>query len=213
MYFSSKNQRFYDYMKKLGFFLSICCYLACQPDAIDAQQAGCTDPNAANFNPLANQNNGTCTYPPSNYVAPVVTNLSATVNESSGIIWWRDRVWTHNDSGGAPAIYAVDTLTGNISQTVTLQGATNIDWEDIAQDANFIYVNDLGNNSGNRMNLRIFKVAKADIPLSGNATVVPTVLNIRYPQQTVFNDANTHNFDCEGFIAWRDSIHIFKSAF
>ena len=36
----------------------------------------------------------------------------------------------------------------------------NTDWEEISQDKDFIYIGDIGNNSGNRDDLKIYRAGK-----------------------------------------------------
>ncbi len=80
------------------------------------------------------------------------------IAETSGLVFFDNRLITHNDSGGMNALYEINTGTGNISRTVTIQNATNVDWEDICTDNDYIYIGDFGNNNGNRTNLKIYKV-------------------------------------------------------
>jgi hypothetical protein len=40
-------------------------------------------------------------------------------------------IWTHEDSAGAPELYALDAAGATVA-TLTLEGETNVDWEDIA---------------------------------------------------------------------------------
>ncbi|MEO0332433.1 MAG: hypothetical protein AAF223_12225, partial [Bacteroidota bacterium] len=56
------------------------------------------------------------------------------ISEASGIVASRNNpgiLWTHNDSGHEPKIYAIDT-SGEIAGEWVIAGATNRDWEDIA---------------------------------------------------------------------------------
>lgn len=177
-------------------------------------QSNCTDPQALNYNPTAGTNDGaTCIYPTTLHNPRVLTPIDEKVNESSGLILFRAKVWTHNDSGGEPEIYAIDSTDGHILQTIRLKGFTSdsiIDCEDLTQDADYIYLNDMGNNNGDRQNLRIYKIAKKDISENKNDTVSFSIIRFKYPQQTSFESSQTHNFDCEAFITYRDSIHLFS---
>lgn len=71
------------------------------------------------------------------------------IPESSGIARSRrhaDLYWTHNDSGGKPEIFAVHK-DGTLVRRVLVPGATNVDWEEIAVDAqNRLVVADIGDN-------------------------------------------------------------------
>lgn len=140
----------------------------------------------------------------------IVQTLPNTVNESSGIIYWRDKIWTHNDSGDDPNIYELNIESGTLLQTVTFSEATARDWEDMAQDSTHIYVSDMGNNAGKRRDLAIYKVEKSDI-LAGEKEIPWTKLNIIYPDRTNYKPpAYKHNFDCEAILAFEDSLYIFS---
>lgn len=183
-----------------------CCFFVTKANA---QVNGCTDPVASNYNSLATVNNGTCTYtnvsrtPVSKFTPP--TELK----ENSGLLYWNDKLWTHNDGGNSASLYELDTL-GNLLRTITVSNATNNDWEDIAQDDTYIYIGDFGNNaSGNRTDLKIYRVAKTDV-LAGN-TVSATTINFSYADQTDFTAkaGNTTDFDCEAMIVANGKIYLF----
>lgn len=63
-------------------------------------------------------------------------------------------LWTHNDSGGEPVLYAVSSDTGDLRGKVRLRGVANVDWEDIAsfeRDGQaWLVVGDIGDNFGRR---------------------------------------------------------------
>ncbi len=72
-------------------------------------------------------------------------------------------LWSHNDSGGAAAIYALDT-EGKLVTTLQLQGITNRDWEDIAvakdpkTGKSCIYIGEIGDNGARYSSIKIYKV-------------------------------------------------------
>jgi len=176
--------------------------------SITAQVAGCTDPLASNFNPSATLNNGSCAYNPVS-ISPLQSfNLSGNLIETSGLISWENYVWTHNDSQDIN-LYALDSATGNIAQSYALNGKTNTDWEEISQDADFVYVGDFGNNqNGNRADLKILRIDKNS--LLANLPIVETI-NFSYSNQTNLTPTGSNNtdFDCEAFIVSADSIYLF----
>lgn len=140
-----------------------------------------------------------------------LTPLAPEVNESSGLVFWQGKVWTHNDSGGEPEIYSIDTTTGQIVQTIKLLHAKNEDWEDITQDDHYFYVGDVGNNKGIRKDLKIYKVAKVLIPVNGNAEISDwEEIDFRYADQKVFEKKmNKNDFDCEAISSFGDSLYLF----
>src|SRR5947208_3083247 len=99
-----------------------------------SQNAGCPDPAANNYDSSITINDGSCSY--NNVALPSLRkyNLNTMLNESSGLLWWNNQVWSHNDSGGEPSIYAMDISSNTIQRIVNVINATNVDWEDIAQD-------------------------------------------------------------------------------
>lgn len=171
-------------------------------------QPGCTDPQALNFDPQATDNDGSCLYASTPYTPEEITVLPAGLKEGSGLAYFDDRLWIIEDGGNPNQIYAIDTLTGALHQLVILANTENIDWEDLAQDDQHLYIGDFGNNPGNRTDLRILKIKK-DALLTG--TVTPEVIEFSYSDQTDFTQAdNANNFDCEAFLFWNDSLHLFS---
>ncbi|MFD1550591.1 hypothetical protein DNU06_14660 [Putridiphycobacter roseus] len=139
-----------------------------------------------------------------------VTPLNAQVSETSGLVFVAGKLITHNDSGGAAALYELDTTTGDVTRTVVVQNASNIDWEAITRDADFIYVGDFGNNNGDRTDLSIYKISIEDYINSTNDTVVADTIQFSYADQTQFNSTQfSTNFDAEAFIVSQDSLYIF----
>lgn len=171
-------------------------------------QTGCTDAQALNFDPGALENDGSCTYPITNYQPVQIAELPSQINEASGAEFFGGQFWLHLDGGAGPVLHTIDTLTGAVLQTYPLPSIQNTDWEDLAEDATHLYIGDFGNNGGNRTDLRIYKISKNDL-LAGTATA--EVINFTFSDQSNFNNANqSHNFDCEAFVVLGDSLHIFS---
>lgn len=173
-----------------------------------AQIVGCTDPQATNYNPSATMNDGSCLYDPASLAPTASFSLSADVKETSGLIEWNNHIWTHNDNTDVN-LYSLDTTNGTISQVNALNGVGNMDWEEISQDNNYVYVGDFGNNAnGNRKDLHILRIEKNS--LLSNTPLIDTIY-FSYADQTDFAPAGNNNtdFDCEAFIVSNDSIFLF----
>ena len=172
-------------------------------------QSGCPDPQATNYNPAATRNDGSCQYPVTGAALPPRAALNPELNESSGLQVAGGGLWSHNDSGNPPVLFRVDSASGRTVQRVRLRGVANVDWEDLAADATYLYVGDFGNNFGNRRDLRILRVALADLGLAADSARTQ-VIAFRYPDQTDFTSRlNQHNFDCEAMFFAHDSLHLF----
>jgi hypothetical protein len=131
-------------------------------------------------------------------------------------------LWTHNDAANEGAkLYRIDPTNGSILQTVTLEGITNIDWEDITEDDTHIYIGDVGNNidgaRGDGANdLRILKFEKNKIPQSGDVTIsnsnIETIIFIYEDQPRPLDGtkgSNNTEFDCEAIVYAGGKIHLF----
>ena len=135
--------------------------------------------------------------------------LPDSIKESSGLIKLDNQLWTHNDSGDEAKLYQVDESTGAILKTLTLSNATNNDWEDISYDENYVYIGDFGNNNGNRRDLKIYKIPRAD--LKTETTTVAEIINFSYSDQTDFtSNNNKHNFDMEAMVAYKGKLYLFS---
>ena len=176
-----------------------------------AQVEGCTDPNANNYNPEATNNDGSCTYNLTIYNPPLRSLLPDEIKESSGLAFTNGKLWTINDSDGLPVLYAFDTISGQIDQRITITDAINIDWEALADDDQFIYIGDFGNNSGTRDDLTIYRVLKSDIPSVGDAAIESTKLTFTYSDYSgPVENRKSNNFDCEAFIADSEFLYLFS---
>ena len=129
----------------------------------------------------------------------IASTLPATINETSGLIYFNGRLVTHNDSGNNPELYEIDQTSGAIVRTVTIANASNNDWEDIAQDDTYLYIGDIGNNSGNRMDLKVYRILKSDFESS--TTVQADTIRYSYEDQTDFTpNPNNTEWDAEALI-------------
>ena len=161
------------------------------------------------LSPLAwSQEEGTASFSPL-YVPQFRSELPHEVHETSGLFFHNGRLWTHNDSGGKPILYGLDTTTFEIVQRLTLKNAKNKDWEDVCTDGETVFVGDFGNNNGNRKKLRIYTFPLSAIPKEGDATVEVDTIVFRFADQTNFEKRkHLHDFDCEAMFATEDHLYL-----
>ncbi|MCC7106533.1 MAG: hypothetical protein IT307_15450 [Chloroflexi bacterium] len=114
------------------------------------------------------------------------------VQEASGLTYSLRSptlLWTHNDSGNNPRLYALDG-SGQRLATVQVEGASNVDWEDIGigpgrngQPA--LYIADTGDNNESRREVAIYRVEEPVLPREPGSGIIRTTpatkLSFAYP--------------------------------
>ncbi len=142
----------------------------------------------------------------------MLAKLPAELAETSALALHKGGLWTLNDSGGKPSIYRLTADFKLVDKRLTLTKASNTDWEDMAQDEQYLYVADCGNNSGGRTDMAIYKVAWQDIETADNLEMVEAS-----KLQFTFLDALdadinslTNNYDCEALAAVGNELWVFS---
>jgi hypothetical protein len=165
-------------LKRTALLLLLAACGAPAPVAIDAHEA--ID--------VANGIDANCpaTIPGDPVAIGAITNIGST--ELSGLAashTLANVLWTHGDSGGDPVIYSVDATTAAVGGTLSLTGATNTDWEDIATApcaaGRCIYVSDTGDNKLGRSKVSIYEVAEPSTSPLGVTLVADTRYEMTYP--------------------------------
>jgi hypothetical protein len=110
------------------------------------------------------------------------------VNESSGVTASRREpgiLWTLNDSGHDPWIFAVDTL-GRTLGAFAVTGGRNFDWEAITLgpcgSSDCLYIADTGDNDRERTTATIYRVPEPGLPAARSGTDRAKALEFRYPK-------------------------------
>ncbi len=143
-------------------------------------------------------------------VPELLTALPTQLNETSGLLVLGNEVWTVLDSGAPAAIYQVDPQSGAVLRTVALNGATNVDFEEITADEQYVYVADIGNNFGSRTDLIIYRSLRSDLVGTAVSEVQTEAIHFELEDQTDFTPAlDATNFDCEALVAMDDSLFLF----
>lgn len=142
----------------------------------------------------------------------LITNMDELVSETSGLLIYNNKVWTHNDSGCEPKLYQIDTTTGAVISEKLILNAENTDWEDICYDNEYAYIGDFGNNNGDRTDLKIYRILLDDLDNDILTSIDSEIINFSYdpgiyPETDKDNDTD---FDCEAFISTSDSLYLFS---
>lgn len=139
------------------------------------------------------------------------------VRESSGLARSRQVPglwWTHNDSGHTNHIFPMTERGEVLGPPVRIEGAVNVDWEDLAaDDKGQIWISDLGNNRNLRRDLKVYIIDEPVPERDGDnlrfpeSVPVKRVLRVRYPDQEAFPPA-LRNFDSEGIFVRNGILYV-----
>jgi hypothetical protein len=141
-----------------------------------------------------------------------LNNLEVLLNENSGITEYDGLIWFINDGDNDSAMYGYNRSKRTVERSVAIRNSSNVDWEDITQNEEYLFIGDFGNNaSGNRNDLKIYMINKSDLTPTADTVVAAGIIQFQYEDQTDFTPVanNSTSFDCEAFIATEDSIILF----
>lgn len=147
-----------------------------------------------------------------NSLAFNTTFLPTKLEETSGLQYLEGNFYTFNDSGGKPEIYRLDANhPKKIVQTIRLKNAKNVDWESIAENEDYIFIGDFGNNKGNRKDLTIYYIQKSKIDFSQKEQEIEAEsFSFFFPEQDDYSKQNrAHDFDVEAMAWYNGKLHLF----
>lgn len=91
------------------------------------------------------------------------------LNESSGVAQTGPLIWTHNDSGDAPRLFAF-SHEGALRGQFSVRGAQAVDWEDMCaferDGKRYLAVGDIGDNLARRKTVTVYVIAVPESLLS-----------------------------------------------
>lgn len=135
-----------------------------------------------------------------------IARFAARLDETSGIAWHAGSLWTHNDSGDRPRVFALDG-DGHIQREVMIRNAEHVDWEAMAHDDEHLYIADTGNNINLRNTLQIYRLAWSDLLAGDSADAqLITVTYADYQR----GSPGAHNFDAEGLAVRGEQLWLFS---
>lgn len=137
-------------------------------------------------------------------------SVSDHLSELSGIQFDRAmNLWGINDSGNPPELYQIDS-TGNITRTIRITNAKNIDWEDMTQDdEGHFFIGDFGNNLNKRRVLTIYKIENP-VDIKGNKTRAE-IIKFKFSKliSTKQIPDSVKNYDIEAFTYYKKELYLF----
>jgi hypothetical protein len=86
-------------------------------------------------------------------------------------------LFAHNDSGDTPRFFAISASDGSTLQEFVLDGATHVDWEDLAlgpcATGSCLFLGDIGDNRKARSDYALYRVPEPRVTAGGAITKVP----------------------------------------
>ncbi len=135
------------------------------------------------------------------------TVLPKELKEISGISASGTNIWAITDKPKA-RVFKLDA-TGKLLQTINVTGMEATDVEAVASDSNYVYIGDVGDNDGDRIERKIIKIASAAIPTGDEVQVAGDTINFTFPNEGVIESKKQNNFDCESLMSFKDSLYLF----
>ncbi|MFN3881262.1 MAG: hypothetical protein ACK4L8_07515 [Nitrincola lacisaponensis] len=147
---------------------------------------------------------------PDRLVVETLAQLPDAVNETSGLAYRNGRLWTHNDRGHDASLFELTESGDAVRRRVHPLGSENEDWEALAQDDDYLYIADCGNNHGDRIWMQIYKVAWEELDQTRHQGVVASErLNIRLADTRPQRNSHAHDNDCEALAVVDDQLWLF----
>lgn len=137
----------------------------------------------------------------------IKTVLPDELKEISGITAQGENLWVITDKPKS-RVFKLDAA-GRPVQTVNVSNVEATDVEAVASDNNFIYIGDVGDNLGDRVERKIIKISATNIPAGNEVQVTGEVIDFTFPDAGVAENKKQNNFDCESLLSFKDSLYVF----
>ncbi|RUM65907.1 MAG: hypothetical protein DSZ03_02000 [Sulfurimonas sp.] len=129
------------------------------------------------------------------------------ISEASGLLYSQQYprvLWTHNDSGDKPYLYALDSHDLTLIARVKITKAKHRDWEDLSYHNGKLVVGDFGNNRSKRSDLKLYIIDEPNPYKQTKAKVVKTV-RFHYSDQA---GSDRRNYDCEAMFSYNKQLYL-----
>jgi len=129
------------------------------------------------------------------------------ISEASGLLFsqkYPNVLWTHNDSGDKPYLYALDRHDLTLISRVKIKKATHRDWEDLSYFEGSLVIGDFGNNRSKRDDLTLYFIDEPN-PYKKKKAKVTKVVQFSYSDQT---QDDRRNYDCEAMFSYNKRLYL-----
>ncbi len=137
----------------------------------------------------------------------VKEKLPKTLNEISGVISVGNDIWAISDKP-SPVFFRLNQK-GKVQQEVRFKKLSVMDVEAITADDQYLYIGDVGDNTGDRKMRKIIRVALGSIGKGEKTEVAGDVINFSFADDVLVEKKKKNDFDCEAVLSFNDSLYLF----
>jgi len=114
--------------------------------------------------------------------------------------------WSHNDSGGQPVVYLIDT-SGEVQMEVRLLGTVNRDWEEIItvreSGGSYIYIAETGDNRAQYQDIKLIRIKEPKFTGQGKMEISEDkqeIMSFQYQEGPRDAEATFYDYNSERFV-------------
>lgn len=129
-----------------------------------------------------------------------------------------DVLYAHNDSGDSARFFAISSIDAHLLATFTLDGGTNVDWEDVAvgpcPSGSCVYLGDIGDNDRSRDGYAVYRVAEP-AQISTSAALPFERFAFKYPGGAKHNAESlaVHPVTGRVYVITKESLGVVSQVF
>ena len=138
-----------------------------------------------------------------------IFTIDAKLTEISGIEYdKKNRLWGINDGGNGAFIHQI-SKSGEVTRSIEITNAKNLDWEDMTQDDfGHFFIGDFGNNDNDRKWLTIYKIENP-IDIKTDKTSAE-IIKFTNPDVIDSNSTDNQHYDLEAFVYFNNKLYLFS---
>ena len=134
--------------------------------------------------------------------------LPTVMKEISGLVTTGEDLWAVSDNPGS-AFVRMD-MKGNILQKFIIANAKMLDVEAISTDGKHLFIGDIGDNKGDRLERIIYKVEISAMGEGTTDTVNAEVISLTFPGNEKVAKKKKNEHDFEAMIYYEDTLILFS---
>lgn len=137
----------------------------------------------------------------------IKTVLPKEFREISGLTARGGFIWAITDKPKSRVFKLNES--GKLLQTINITNTEAVDVEAVTSDDKFLYIGDVGDNIGDRLERKIIRIPINSIPQGVEVQITGEIIDFTFPENEAVEKKKNNNFDCESMLSFKDSIYLF----